>query len=185
MGDQNPKGPLPSLLVMSPGREKRNTTDLKKQAGPFSPATFKEKTSVPARVGARRTGSLWLEGPMSLLCAAVFWPRKDPDSGKDWRQEKVMTEDAMTGWHHWFQEIVKDGEAWCAAVYGVTKSRMQLNDWTITTYRLTIDWEGFCVGELGCKVNTVDHWAWGWWSDFRARISESDFQLHKITTIWP
>ena len=28
------------------------------------------------------------------------------------------------------QEIVKDTEAWCAAVHGVTKSRTQLRDWT-------------------------------------------------------
>ena len=95
--------------------------------------------------------------------ASIIWPLdaknwltgKDPDSGKDWRQKKVMTEDAMIGWHQWFQEIVKDGEAWCAAVQGITKSWMQLSDWTITTFRLTIEWEGFCVGELGCKVNTV------------------------------
>ena len=27
---------------------------------------------------------------------------KDPDAGKDWRQEeKGTTEDAMVGWHHW------------------------------------------------------------------------------------
>ena len=25
---------------------------------------------------------------------------KDPDPGKDWGQEKGMTEDAMVGWHH-------------------------------------------------------------------------------------
>ena len=25
---------------------------------------------------------------------------KDPDAGKDWRQEKWMTEDEMVGWHH-------------------------------------------------------------------------------------
>ena len=39
----------------------------------------------------------------------MFWPpdeksrliRKDPDAGKDWRQEeKGMTEDEMVGWHH-------------------------------------------------------------------------------------
>ena len=31
------------------------------------------------------------------------------------------------------QETVKDRKAWCAAVHGVTKSRMWLSNWTITT----------------------------------------------------
>ena len=40
----------------------------------------------------------------------ILWPRaeknwlieKDPDAGKNWRQEeKGMTEDDMVGWHHW------------------------------------------------------------------------------------
>ena len=31
--------------------------------------------------------------------------RKDPDAGKDWRQEeKGMTEDEMVRWHHWLNE---------------------------------------------------------------------------------
>ena len=25
---------------------------------------------------------------------------EDPDAGKDWRQEKGMTEDEMVGWYH-------------------------------------------------------------------------------------
>ena len=29
----------------------------------------------------------------------LIW--KDPDAGKDWRQEKGMTENEMVGWHHW------------------------------------------------------------------------------------
>jgi len=30
----------------------------------------------------------------------LIW--RDPDGGKDWRQEeKGMTEDEMIGWHHW------------------------------------------------------------------------------------
>ena len=56
---------------------------------------------------------------------------KDPDAGKDWRQEeKGKTENEMVGSHHWFNGlefertlgIVKDREAWRAAVHGVTKS---------------------------------------------------------------
>ena len=41
--------------------------------------------------------------------APIFWPPdaksrltgKDPDAGKDWKQEKGMTEDKMVEWHHW------------------------------------------------------------------------------------
>ena len=30
----------------------------------------------------------------------LIW--KDPDAGKDWKQEeKGMTKDEMVGWHHW------------------------------------------------------------------------------------
>ena len=40
--------------------------------------------------------------------AVILWPPdvknwfiwKDPDSGKDWRQEKEITEDEVVGWHH-------------------------------------------------------------------------------------
>ena len=43
----------------------------------------------------------------------ILWPpdaknwliSKDPDAGKDWRQEeKGTTENGMVGWHHWLDE---------------------------------------------------------------------------------
>ena len=68
----------------------------------------------------------------------ILWPPdvnnwligKDPDAGKDWRQEKDTTEDEMVGWHHWldgheFEQApgVGDGQAGlAAAVPGVAES---------------------------------------------------------------
>ena len=53
----------------------------------------------------------------------ILWPPdvkswfiwKDPDVGKDWRQEKGTTEDDMVGWHHQlngyeFEQAMRDGE---------------------------------------------------------------------------
>ena len=43
-----------------------------------------------------------------------------------------MTEDEMIGWHHrligheFEQTLVKDREAWCAAVYGIARVRHDL-----------------------------------------------------------
>ena len=55
--------------------------------------------------------------------APILWPRdaksqlfgKDPDAGKDWRQEKEMTENETVGWHqqlngHEFEQALGDDE---------------------------------------------------------------------------
>ena len=63
--------------------------------------------------------------------APVLWPpdakswliSKDPDAGKDWKQEeKGMTEDEMVGWHHWlngheFEQTLGNGEGRGSLVY--------------------------------------------------------------------
>ena len=83
--------------------------------------------------------------------APMFWPPdvkrrligKDPDAGKDWRQEeKGMTEDEMVGWCHWlngheFLQAPGDGkgqESLVGCSPWVTKSWTWLCDWTKILY---------------------------------------------------
>ena len=71
--------------------------------------------------------------------APILWPsdekswlvRKDPDVGKDWRQEKGMTEVEMVGWHHWlngyeFEQAPGHGEGQgsleCCSPWGCKES---------------------------------------------------------------
>ena len=77
----------------------------------------------------------------------ILWPPhakswltgKDPDAGKDWRQEKKgMTEDEMVGWHHrlsghgfgWTPEV-GDGQGGlvCCSPWGHRESTW-LSDWS-------------------------------------------------------
>ena len=95
------------------------------------------------RTGAEAEASiLWPPEPKNWLSG------KDPDAGKDWRQEeKGMAEDEMVGWHHRLngheseQALgVGDREAWRASVHGVAKSQTQLSNWTDK-----VDWYSWCI----------------------------------------
>ena len=52
------------------------------------------------------------EAETPILCplhAKSWLIGKDPDAGRDWRQEeKGMTEDEMAGWHHWLDRRESD-----------------------------------------------------------------------------
>ena len=41
------------------------------------------------------------ETPILWPCDVNWLIWKDPNAGKDWRQEKGTTEDEMVGWHYW------------------------------------------------------------------------------------
>ena len=120
---------------------------------------------------------IFIRGTDAEAEALMLWPPydmksrligKDPDAGKDWRQEeKQMTENEMVGWHHWFnghefEQTLGDGEgreAWHAAVIGVTKSRTQLSDWTTTKLSnlgLCLQWDHWVHNiNLLLKHNTL------------------------------
>ena len=94
-----------------------------------------------------------LKGLM-LKQVPILWPPhaknwltgKDSDAGKDWGQEKGMTEDEMVGWHHWFnvqfEQTLGVGDGLeslaCCSPWG----RKQLD----TTERL--DWTEQCTNSL-------------------------------------
>ena len=84
---------------------------------------------------------------LKLLCFGhLMWKSwltgKDSDAGKDWWQEKWVTEDEMVGWNHWLKghEFEKtlgnsEGQGRHAAVHRVANSWTGLRDWTPTTTR--------------------------------------------------
>ena len=75
-----------------------------------SPLDFKEIKPVD---GKGNQSWIFIRRTDAKVEAPILWPPdvknwfigKDPDAGKDWRQEeKGMTEDEMVGWHHWLNE---------------------------------------------------------------------------------
>ena len=85
--------------------------------------------------------------------APVFWSPdansqligKVPDAGRDWgqkekRQQMMRWPDSITDVMDMslgeLQVMMRDREAWRAAVHGVTKSQTRLGDWTATDYCL-------------------------------------------------
>ena len=73
---------------------------------------------------------LWLPDVKNWLIG------KDPDAGKDWRQEKGMTEDEMVGWHHQldgheFEQALGVGDGQPSMLQSmVSQSRTWPSNWT-------------------------------------------------------
>ena len=97
----------------------------------------------------------YLEGLMLKPETPILWPcdvknwlkGKDPDAGKDWRQEETgTTENEMVEWHHWldaheFEQALGVGDGQGSLVccsHGVAKSRTWLSNWTELNWILAL-----------------------------------------------
>ena len=101
----------------------------------------------------------------------ILWPPdskswliwKDLDAGKDWRQEKGVTEDEVVGWHHWlngheFEQAlgVDDGQGSlaCCSPWG-WKSQTRLIDWTELMYEC----ESWIIKKAECwRIDAFELW---------------------------
>ena len=95
--------------------------------------------------------------------APILWPAdvkswligKDPDSGKDWRQEKEMTENEMVGWHHRFNGHefeqapgVGDGQGnlACCSPWGCKEA--DTTEWTKLNWISFLSFEWFLIKNI-------------------------------------
>ena len=126
------------------------------------------------------------EAPIFWSSDAKSWlPGKVHDAGKDWGQkEKRASEDEVAGCHHRytmdmklgkFWKMVRDREAWQAAVHGVAKSWAWLGDWTAATILfLAKVIKAFMSFKLYLDVNDV------WLSSLLHQKEQDLFEYYKI-----
>ena len=119
----------------------------------------------------------------------ILWPPhakswligKDPDAGRDWRQEeKGTTEDEMAGWHHQLDghEFEQDpgvgdgqgGLAYCSPWGRKESDTTDRLSWTVLATR----WESEKIIKSDPKVLACRKGGWkgGWWVDVIITIRE-------------
>ena len=134
----------------------------------------------------------------------ILWPsdvknwltRKDPDAGKDWRQEeKGMTENEMVGWHHQL-----DGHEWekalqfgdgqgglvCCSPWGHKQSdSTEWLKWTELKANLdnsvSLMWNRILILILGCRHLTKLPSYLQWWFIWNSSSEHEASFLHQMS----
>ena len=96
----------------------------------------------------------------------ILWPPdakiwligKDPDAGKDWRQEKKgMTENEMVGWHHrLYGWVWESSRSWCRT----GKPRMLLS-MGLQSQTEPLNWTDSWIFNMYFKVIELPNFIWG------------------------
>ena len=129
-----------------------------KEINPVNPKKNQPRTFIGRTDGEAEALILWPPNVKSWLIG------KDPDAGKDWRQEKKgMTEDEVVVWHHWLEgheleklrELVMDKEAWHSARGSMGSQRVRHN-W-VTEQNLNLLTEGLASW---ASVYSSIRWVW-------------------------
>ena len=144
------------LLSLGVGEDSWESPDCKK-IQPVHPKRNQSWQSIGSTDTEAETPILWPPDAKSWLTG------KDPDAGKDWRQEeKGMREDEMVGWHHWL-----NGHKFEQAPVLVMELQRVRHDWVtkLNWTELIIDTNKAHIfnNESGCVKKRVGlRWEYKW-----------------------